>query len=102
MRQIAVVRPEIIVALGPRRRNICWRFGFHGQSARTPLRFQPLVHPRRVSGHDPGFSTRLVVTYHPAYLLRDPRQKKEAWLDLQRVMKYLGMSVPQRSLEHPE
>jgi len=31
---------------------------------------------------------KLAVTYHPAYLLRDPRQKKEAWRDLQRVMEY--------------
>jgi len=40
-----------------------------------------------------------VVTYHPAYLLRDPRQKKETWLDLQMVMKYLGMPLPQRNPE---
>ena len=39
------------------------------------------------------------MTYHPAYPPRDPRRKKEAWLDLQRVMKYLGMSVLQRSLD---
>jgi len=37
---------------------------------------------------------RLAVTYHPAYLLRDPRQKKEAWKDLQMVMKYLGLKPP--------
>jgi DNA polymerase len=30
------------------------------------------------------------VTYHPAYLLRDPRQKGEAWKDLQRVMAEMG------------
>jgi DNA polymerase len=41
-----------------------------------------------------GFSTKLAVTYHPAYLLRDPRQKKEAWKDLQMVMGYLGLAVP--------
>jgi DNA polymerase len=34
------------------------------------------------------------VTYHPAYLLRDPRQKTEAWKDLQQVMKYMGLKVP--------
>jgi uracil-DNA glycosylase len=38
--------------------------------------------------------TKLVVTYHPAFLLRDPRQKAEAWKDLQMVMKHLGMAVP--------
>jgi uracil-DNA glycosylase len=35
--------------------------------------------------------SRLIVTYHPAYLLRDPRQKKEAWKDLQMVMKHLEL-----------
>ena len=38
--------------------------------------------------------TRLAVTYHPAFLLRDPRQKKEAWKDLQLVMKELGLPLP--------
>jgi len=40
---------------------------------------------------------RLAVTYHPAYLLRDPRQKKEAWKDLQMVMKYLGLTPPAKT-----
>ncbi len=37
--------------------------------------------------------TKLAVTYHPAFLLRDPRQKGEAWKDLQMVMKYLGLDT---------
>jgi len=32
--------------------------------------------------------------YHPAFLLRDPRQKKEEWKDLQMVMKELGWKLP--------
>ena len=36
----------------------------------------------------------LIVTYHPAFLLRDPRQKKEAWADLQIAMKELGLKAP--------
>ena len=39
------------------------------------------------------------VTYHPAFLLRDPRQKKEAWKDLQMVMKDLGLVPPPKSPE---
>ncbi len=38
--------------------------------------------------------TKLIVTYHPAYLLRDPRQKKEAWADLQLAMAELGLKAP--------
>jgi DNA polymerase len=40
--------------------------------------------------------TKLIATYHPAYLLRDPRQKAEAWKDLQMVMRELGMAVPKK------
>ena len=31
----------------------------------------------------------LIVTYHPAYLLRQPAQKPSAWLDLQLLMRVL-------------
>jgi uracil-DNA glycosylase len=60
--------------------------------------FRPMV-PQAAPERDPEFTTKLVVTYHPAYLLRDPRQKKETWLDLQMVMKYLGMPLPKRNPE---
>jgi DNA polymerase len=38
-----------------------------------------------------------VVTYHPAFLLRDPAQKKEAWKDLQMAMSALGIKAPSRA-----
>jgi DNA polymerase len=40
--------------------------------------------------------SKLIVTYHPAFLLRDPRQKKEAWADLQIAMRELGLKTPSR------
>jgi DNA polymerase len=43
--------------------------------------------------------TKLAVTYHPAFLLRDPRQKKETWKDLQMVMKELGLAIPAKGVE---
>jgi DNA polymerase len=43
--------------------------------------------------------TKLIVTYHPAYLLRDPRQKAETWKDLQLAMKYLNLTPPKRTQE---
>ena len=79
-RQIDVVRPEVIVALGA--------------TAATYLlgQRQPLAGLR---GRIHSFrSTKLIVTYHPAFLLRDPRQKKEAWADLQIAMRELGLKVP--------
>jgi uracil-DNA glycosylase family 4 len=81
-RQIDVVRPEVLVALGATAATYLL-----GQ--RQPLAgLRGRVHSLR------GF--RLIVTYHPAYLLRDPRQKKEAWADLQIAMKELGLKAPSR------
>jgi uracil-DNA glycosylase len=49
---------------------------------------------------DPSWpGARLAVTYHPAFLLRDPRQKGEAWKDLQMVMKYLGIEPPPKAAQ---
>jgi uracil-DNA glycosylase family 4 len=99
MRQISVVRPEIIVALGA----TAAKFLLGATDSMANLRghiydFHPNV-PHTAPEYDPHFTTKLAVTYHPAYLLRDPRQKKETWLDLQMVMKYLGMPLPKRSAE---
>ena len=49
---------------------------------------RPLV--RATSG------VKLMPTFHPAYLLRSPEEKKRAWEDLQLVMKELGRSLPRR------
>ena len=79
-RQIDVVRPEVLVALGATAAT--WLLG-----TRQPLAgLRGRVHAVR--------GTKLIVTYHPAYLLRDPRQKKEAWADLQIAMKELGLKLP--------
>ena len=80
--QIDVVRPEVIVALGATASTYLL-----GQ--RQPLAgLRGRIHSCRGS--------RLIVTYHPAFLLRDPRQKKEAWADLQIAMRELGLTVPSR------
>jgi len=81
MRQIDVVKPKMIVALG-------------AVAAKTLLGVNDAMINLRGRIYD-FRNTKLAVTYHPAYLLSDPRQKKEAWKDLQMVMKYLGMPVPQ-------
>lgn len=79
-KQIDVVRPQVIVALGATAATYLL-----GQ--RQPLAgLRGRVHAWR--------GTSLIVTYHPAYLLRDPRQKKEAWADLQIAMKELGLKAP--------
>src|SRR5579884_3794860 len=82
MRQIEVVKPKIIVALG-------------AVAAKTLLGVNDAMINLRGQIYD-FKNTKLAVTYHPAYLLRDPRQKKEAWKDLQMVMKHLGMPLPKQ------
>lgn len=76
-RQIDVVKPEVIVALGATAAT----YLLGGKSSLASLRGR--IHSVR--------GTKLIVTYHPAYLLRDPRQKGEAWKDLQIAMKELGL-----------
>ncbi len=39
---------------------------------------------------------RVMPTYHPAYLLRNPAAKREAWADLQKVAGALGLEIPPR------
>jgi DNA polymerase len=96
MRQISVVRPEIIVALGATAAKYLLGVADSMGNLRGHIYdFHPIT-PKDAPERDPDFTTKLVVTYHPAYLLRDPRQKKETWLDLQMVMKYLGMTPPKR------
>ena len=83
LRQIEVIQPRMIVALG-------------AVAAKNLLGVNDSMANLRGKIYD-FRGTKLVVTYHPAYLLRDPRQKAEAWKDLQMVMRELGMGVPKKS-----
>lgn len=80
LRQIEVIKPKAIVALG-------------AVAAKNLLAVNDSMANLRGRWYD-FRGARLAVTYHPAYLLRDPRQKKETWKDLQMVMKYLGLTPP--------
>jgi DNA polymerase len=81
-RQIDVVRPQVLVALGATAATYLL-------GTRQPLAgLRGRVHAYR--------GAQLIVTYHPAYLLRDPRQKKEAWADLQIAMRELGLKPPSK------
>ena len=94
MRQIGVIRPKVIVALGATAaKNL---LGVQDSMASLRGRFYDFSPPRTLMDTGEPFECKLAVTYHPAFLLRDPRQKKEAWKDLQMVMKYLGLQPPPR------
>jgi uracil-DNA glycosylase family 4 len=92
MRQIAVVKPKIIVALGAVAAKTL--LAMNASMIQLRGRFYDF-RPAGLRGNDPDWDgCKLAVTYHPAFLLRDPRQKGEAWKDLQMVMKELGMKAP--------
>ncbi|RXH56993.1 uracil-DNA glycosylase [Granulicella sibirica] len=82
IRQMDIVQPEIVVALG-------------ATAATYLLGVRQSLASLRGRWHS-ARGAKVVVTYHPAFLLRDPRQKGEAWKDLQTVMGALGLKGPQR------
>jgi uracil-DNA glycosylase len=100
MRQIAVVKPKVVVALGAVAAKTL--LGVNDSMMNLRGKFYDFNPPlaKNASERDPAWEgAKLAVTYHPAYLLRDPRQKKEAWKDLQMVMKELGMKAPGKAAE---
>jgi DNA polymerase len=78
-RQIDVIAPKVIVCLG-------------AVAAKTLLETNRGISQFR--GQWLEFRGRkLIATYHPAYLLRNPPAKSEVWKDLQKVMAVLGLEV---------
>ena len=82
VRQMDIVQPEVVVALG-------------ATAATYLLGVKQSLASLRGHWHTVR-GAKVAVTYHPAFLLRDPRQKGEAWKDLQRVMVELGLTAPGR------
>ncbi|MFW2331383.1 MAG: uracil-DNA glycosylase [Nitrospinota bacterium] len=81
-RQIEMVNPEIICLLGKVAANRL----LESELPMKELRGKP--HKFR--------DRKLYVTYHPAYLLRNPAAKKDVWSDLKLVMNQLGIDIKRR------
>ena len=92
MRQIAVIKPKVIVALGA---TAAKRLLAKSSSiAKLRGRFYDFK-PTGVRSNDPNWDgCKLAVTYHPASRRGEWRPKGEAWKDLQMVTKELGMKAP--------
>nr|WP_246356799.1 uracil-DNA glycosylase [Pyxidicoccus fallax] len=81
--QLAAIRPKVVVALG--------KF-----AAQTLLRDSTPI--TRLRGNWRTYEgIQLMPTFHPAYLLRSPAEKRKAWEDLQAVMKVLGKQPGSRA-----
>jgi uracil-DNA glycosylase len=82
LRQLAAIQPKVICCLGA-----C--------SAQTLLETNQGI--SRFRGEWFEFrGAKLIATYHPAYLLRNPNAKGEVWKDLQKVMAVLGLKPKPR------
>lgn len=81
-RQIELVAPEVILAVG--------RVAAQSLLASNKTVGQMRGRVHQLTGPGDGQNVPLVVTYHPAYLLRSPDQKGQAWQDLKLAMNALG------------
>ena len=79
VRQIELVKPRVVIALG--------RF-----AVQTLLRSAEPVSRLRGKWHDYR-GIRLMPTYHPAYLLRNPGDKRLVWEDIKSVLREMGTAV---------
>jgi uracil-DNA glycosylase family 4 len=76
-RQIELVKPKLIVALGR-------------IAAQRLLQTDEPLSKLRGPLHQYGLlKTPLFITYHPAYLLRSPREKAKSWEDMKKVYHFL-------------
>ena len=79
-REIAAIQPEVIVVMG-------------NTALRNLLEVREGI--TRVRGKFQDFrGIKVMPTFHPAYLLRDPSKKRETWEDLKIVMDYLEKNPP--------
>lgn len=78
LRQIALLQPKLILAVG----RIAAHYLLGTNEAMAHLRGREFIYG--------ATQTPLLVTYHPAYLLRSPREKRKAWQDMQLVSKLLS------------
>jgi DNA polymerase len=83
LREIAAVQPEVIVVLG----NTAMRNLLEIRQGITKVRGQFQDYQ----------GVKVMPTFHPAYLLRDPSKKKETWEDLKKVRDYLDLNPKRES-----
>jgi len=75
IREIAVIRPKVIVVLG-------------NTALHNLLDTKTGITQMRGLFHD-YFGVKVMPTFHPAYLLRDPHKKRDVWEDMKKVRDYL-------------
>jgi uracil-DNA glycosylase len=84
-RQIDLVGPKVIVGLGT-------------FAVQALLKVKTPISKLRGKWHEMR-GIKMMPTFHPAYLLRNPADKRLVWADIQEVMKFLGRPIPPRSTQ---
>jgi len=92
--EAAACRPWLLAQLDALGAPILLAVGSH--AARLLLRTERGITSLRGSFHTTPEGRRVMPTFHPAYLLRNPAAKREAWEDLQKVAADLGLEIPPR------
>jgi DNA polymerase len=75
MKQINAIQPKIICALG-------------AFSAQTLLKTDAKITALRGKLYDLG-GIKVIPTYHPAFLLRNPEKKREVWEDMKKIVEFI-------------
>lgn len=86
-RQLESIAPDFICALGT-------------FAAQTLLQTTTPISRLRGRFFD-YMGAKLMPTYHPAYLLRNPEQKRTVWEDMQLLMRAMGLPRPERRADNP-
>ena len=86
--QLRIIQPTVVVALG-------------APAAKTLLNTTEAIGKLRGRFHDFSIDgapagVKLMATYHPAYLLRNPSDKRKVWDDMKLVMTELGLPIPDK------
>jgi uracil-DNA glycosylase len=82
LQQLEILQPEFLCCLG-------------AVAAQNLLDTSVPIGQLRGRFHSFG-AIRVMATYHPAYLLRNPSAKRATWEDMQMLMREMGIPIPQR------
>ena len=83
-RQLEIIKPDYIVCLG-------------AIAARSFLKVTTPIGELRGKFHTQG-KIKVLCTYHPAYILRNPSKKRDVWEDIKFLMKDMGLKIPKKYL----
>ncbi|MCI4626748.1 MAG: uracil-DNA glycosylase [Candidatus Magnetoovum sp. WYHC-5] len=81
-KQIEAIAPKIIMALG-------------SVPTQVLLQTDKKISSLRGQFFDYNDSIKLLPTFHPSYLLRNPKEKVRVWEDAKKALEFLGMNIPE-------